>query len=309
MNKETSIIVLNYNNFLDTKECVESLLKISNTDFEIVVVDNNSSDGSGDELSCYFKDSITYLRSEVNVGYAAGNNVGIRYAKMHGAKYICILNNDTVVFSNFLEKGIDYLEKHMDVAFVAPVLLNYSDSRIQSVGGDINLWTGGCITRWSKSKSIRYIGKELFELNTDVVSDYVGGACMLFKSSLIDLIGYIPENYFLFFEETEWCVKANKLGLRSVCLHEWAIKHKGSASIDKCSGLHEYMLERNRVVFEKRNVKSKLQLLVFLIILCLKTTFLCIKDRNKKLYFKYYKDGLLEKIDKKYPYVYINNEG
>lgn len=309
MSKDTFVIVLNYNNYSDTKECIESLLSTSLKRFEIIVVDNNSSDGSGEQINSYFKENITYLKSNVNVGYAAGNNLGIKYAKEHDAKYICVLNNDTIVFPDFLKRGIEYLEENKNTAFVAPILLNYSDSRIQSIGGIVNLWTGGCITRFSKSKSIKYVGKYPSELCEDIESDYVGGACLLFKSSLIDLIGYIPENYFLFFEETEWCVKARKIGMKCICLHDWRIKHKGSASIDKYTGLHEYMLERNRVVFEKRNSKSKLQFFVFLMILYFKTAVSCIKDRNKIEYFKYYKDGLSGNVDEKYPYVYINNKG
>lgn len=308
MSKETAIVILNYNNYSDTKECIESILDITYNNYEIILVDNNSTDKSGEQLKKYFKDSIVYIKSNKNVGYAAGNNIGIKRAIEYGYKYICILNNDTIVNHDFLIEGIEYLSKHEDIAFVSPILLNYSDKKIQSVGGNVNLWTGGCITKWSNKKTISFIGKKLNEISEDVISDYVGGACLLLKTDLINKIGYIPENYFLFFEETEWCLKAKKIGLKSVCLHNWSILHKGSASINKYTGLHEYMMERNRIVFEKRNTNSKFQFCIFILILYFKTLILILKDKDKIKYFQYFKDGFKGTINSKYPFIYIKED-
>jgi GT2 family glycosyltransferase len=83
--------------------------------------------------------------------------------------------------------------------------------------------------------------------------DYVAGACLLIRSELIKKIGLIPEEYFLFFEETEWCLKARRAGQKVVCVCDSLIYHKGSKSTEKVGGLQEYYMTRNQIIFEKRN--------------------------------------------------------
>lgn len=306
--RKVGIVILNFNNYEDTFECINSVLNIEYKNYEIIVVDNFSSDNSFKRLKAFFGDRVTFVQTDKNYGYAIGNNIGIKRAVSNGAEYVCVLNNDTVVAKDFLESGVDYLEARDDVAFVAPVLLNYSDQQVQSCGGNINLWTGGAISRWSKDPYIVFVGKNQEDIKNNLSCEYVGGACLLFKKQLLDEIGFIPENYFLFFEETEWCYKARKYGYKNMCLANWAIKHKGSASIKKIGGLSEYMLERNRVVFVKRNRKNIFQYIMFLILIFSRAIVLGLfRDKRMFQYLKYYADGIHNRVDKKYDFVIVRD--
>lgn len=301
MIKNIYIIVLNYNNYDDSYECINSLLKLNNS-FEyynnIILVDNASSDGSGERLKKIFNESVIYLQSDINCGYAAGNNIGIKYAIEHNADFICVLNNDTVSYENFLIPCVKYLENHKNVAFISPAIEEYKSDNVQSTGGDIIL-KKGLVT-------VKNSGKKRKDLQTIIESDYIGGACLIFKTQITKDIGLIPENYFLFFEETEWCYRAKKRGFRNVCLTDTYIKHKGSASIDSISGLHAYLMERNRIVFLKRNSPNKIIYIVAVIYLKLKYIKKAIfEDKEYLKYLKYINDGEKNKIDSKYPFIII----
>lgn len=294
-------IVLNYNNYDDTYECIESLRKIIfSSDFvnKIILIDNYSTDDSFEKLKNIY-DDIVFIQTDKNLGYACGNNLGIKYAISEEADYICILNNDTLVEDNFIEPCIAALKKTKNLAFVGPVIEEYKSDRIQSSGGDI-MFNRGLI-------KIKNNGLKRKDLEYVIDCDYIGGACMVFKASLIEEIGLIPENYYLFFEETEWCYRAKKKGLKNQCITNTYIKHKGSASIDMIEGLHPYLMERNRVVFLMRNAPSVLVLLEALIYLGVKyIKWGILRDKRYFKYLLYMKDGLFNEVNyKKYPFIVI----
>lgn len=296
-------IILNYNNYKDTFECIDCLNKLKiNSSFEnnIVLVDNASSDDSGNKLKCVFKDSVVYIQNDINSGYAAGNNVGIKFAIDNKADYICVLNNDTVADTDFYSDCINYLIENKNIGFVSPAIENFDNNLVQSTGGDI-LFEKGLVT-------VKNNGVKREELPREIESDYLGGACLIFNAKLVEKIGYIPENYFLFFEETEWCWKAKLNGMFNVCLSTSYIKHKGSASIDSINGLHAYLMERNRVVFLRRNTPSffvYVKAMIYLIFKYVKKGLL--EDKEYFKYLKYMNDGWKNRVDEKYPFVCIRN--
>lgn len=295
--KTICIVILNYNNYEDTIECVSSLqMAIDPAKYDIVIVDNNSNNDSVSIIQNKLN-GVTLIQSNQNRGYAYGNNLGIQYAKKEGYEYVCVLNNDTIITENFLDICIGYLENHKETVFVSPTLLDYDRShRVQSTGGDIYVSKGYV--------NLKNNGKFLNELPPIVESDYIGGACMVFPVKVVETIGYIPEAYFLFFEETEWCYKAKVAGYKNICLTNTYIYHKGSVSIKAVSGLQEYLMERNRVVFVKRNSRTRLGYYRFLIYLLLRTTvrFCMGKEKNLKKY-RYYFDGVFNRIDKRFPFI------
>ena len=296
-------VILNYNNYNDTKCCIDSLFDIESSNKyknKIIVVDNCSSDGSGEQIRANYGDRIIYIASNLNCGYAAGNNIGIKYALEHEADYICVLNNDTVANEDFLLPCINYLEQNENVGFVSPTIMNYDDNLVQSTGGDI-VFKKGLVT-------VKNNGDKIDGLPETIESDYLGGACLIFRSSLVKKIGMIPENYFLFFEETEWCWKAKIQGLQNICITTASIKHKGSASIDTINGLHAYLMERNRVVFLKRNSPNRLIYMLAILFLILK--YIKKGAFENKEYFNYLlfmRDGIKNIVDSKYPFIYIRN--
>ena len=132
---------------------------------------------------------------------------------------------------------------------------------------------------------------------------------MLFRTEVLKKLGYIPESYFLFYEETEWCYKAKEQGFKNICLTDYYIYHKGSVSINAINGLQEYLMNRNKVVFVKRNINSKIKYIRFLMYLLFRFTyrFLLGKEKNIKI-IRYYVDGIRGVIDSKYPFIVIEND-
>lgn len=246
INPKVFIIILNFNSFQDTKECLQSLQQINYDNYEIVVVDNSSKDNSYEKLKEEFG-SYNIIRCNENLGYANGNNLGIKYALERDADYICVLNNDVVVERDFLTKIIKIMVDRKDIGIAGPCICNYEDKNIiQAMGANINLYSG--LTQ-GKYKNYKY--SDIPKRN--ILVDYLGGACFICRREVFEKIGLIPENYFLFFEETEFCYKAGKEGYKLICLYDSRIYHKGSSTISKYSGLSYYFLNRNRVVFIKRN--------------------------------------------------------
>lgn len=240
------IIILNYNSFEDTKECLISLDNVYYKNKEIVVVDNCSNDESYEKLLLEFN-KYKIIKSTENNGYACGNNIGIKYALNMGTDYICLLNNDVVVERDFLSKVVSTLEKDRSIGIAGPCICSYADRNvIQAMGANINLYTG--LTQ-GKCKGLKYksIPKK------DAYVDYLGGACFVCKKEVFERAGLIPENYFLFFEETEFCLRVARLGYKLICVYESKVYHKGSSTISKYNGLSYYLLNRNRVIFIRRN--------------------------------------------------------
>ncbi|MDY4836177.1 MAG: glycosyltransferase family 2 protein [Lachnospiraceae bacterium] len=285
------IIILNYNNAEDTLKCIDSIKCIRHRHYHIVVVDNNSSPKCIQQLEQNLGEDVTLIKNSDNNGYAAGNNVGIKYALQNSANYIVILNNDVIVNETSFEPCLKLLKENDDVAIAGPAIVDYSSGKLQSTGSMINF-------NKLTTPLINY-DKEYIPSSALVDCDYVGGACLVFKSSLIDKIGLMPENYFLFWEEVEWCYKAKKQGLRVLCNLESFVLHKGSATINKISGLSTYFMERNKIIFAKRNISNPLCLVVSIIFLFLRNIYKMIRyDRKYFKYFSYYIDGLLERTNK-----------
>lgn len=250
------IIVLNYNGCRDTLECLESLGRVSYGNFRVVVVDNCSTDGSEAEIRARYHGHM-FIQTGKNLGYAEGNNAGIRLALEGRTDYVCLLNNDTTVTPDFLGPLVDLLEQDQTAGIAGPMVCDYYDRDvIQATGSRADLYLG-------KFYQLNQ-GKKKDEVRGVLEVDYVAGACLLIRSELVEKIGLVPEEYFLFFEETEWCLKARRAGQKVVCVCESLIHHKGSKSTEKVGGIQEYYMTRNQIIFEQRNA-GRLQWTVFLL--------------------------------------------
>lgn len=296
---DIAVVVLSYNNFTDTEECVSSL--VGSRRLLTFLIDNSSTDGSAERLRNRFSgnNSVRFVEAKINGGYAAGNNLGIRHAlETEGIRYVCILNNDTVAEPGELEKLAHHLDVHPECGVAGPVILEYgADKIIQSAGANISLWRG--------DTSPFHRGARRESLKSDSDCPYVGGACMMFRSTDIGKLGYIPECYFLFFEETEWCLRATRNGAGVTCVANAAIAHKGSATVSAYSELTSYLLVRNRALFERRNA-SRLQIATFLLYFscrCVLRNFL--KGRRCLWEFSATRDGLRGTIDPRYSNIYL----
>ena len=245
--KNVYIVILNYKNLEDTLFCLSSLRMISYKAYHVVVVDNDSQDGSYEYLKEHETD-YTVIQSGENRGYAAGNNVGIRYALAQGAAYVCILNNDVEVEPDFLQKLVSYMEKDPQTGMAGPVVYEFTDRNIiQSAGCSITIGLG-------KTKS-PMLGKNRNDLPKEPVTycDGLSGACLLIRREALEKAGLIPEYYFLFFEELEWCLNVRKQGYKLAVIHDTGVYHKGSATLKKTGTVSKYYLARNQALFVRRN--------------------------------------------------------
>lgn len=298
--KSVYIIVLNYNHYEDTIKCLDSLKKVQYDDMHVVVVDNDSNNDSVEQIKAVLPDDWILTNTNKNLGYAGGNNVGIRYAIENGADYICILNNDTVVKEDFLEKCIEKLDNPV-VGFVGPVQINMDDDIVQCNGGYID-FKRGSTPRFD-------CGKIFSDLEKDRECDFIIGACLVCRASLLDEIGLIPEVYFLNYEETEWCYSAIKKGYKNLSIVTTNIRHKGSASINDVSGLGKYLAMRNQVIFMKRNSKTKSEYHKYLKRVVVDAFFGALHgDKHCKEVLPAYIDGMIGRVNRKrFPFIVVND--
>jgi len=223
------IIILNWNNWQDTLECLKSLKNLDYPNYEVVVVDNGSTDDSVKQIiNATRKDLVALIETGKNLGFSGGNNVGIKYALEHGADYALILNNDTVVESNFLKKLVEVGESDENIGVLGP-RINYIEPK------DVVWFNGGKFSwplKYNYHLDFRKKEGELKNFKPREV-DFITGAAMFVKRSVFDKIGLLDERFFLYFEDMDFCLRAKSAGFKSVVVPEAKIYHKVSASVSK----------------------------------------------------------------------------
>ena len=242
------IVILNWNGINDTIECIESVLKIDYPNFDIVVVDNGSSDGSGRMIRDRF-DQIHLIENDSNLGYAEGNNVGIRHALKNGAECVWLLNNDTVVDKNALIAMIDLAERNREIGILG--------SKIYYFDQPDTIWFAGATIDWRRAVSahIGRLEKDTGQYETDKEVDRVTGCSMLIRREVFENVGLFDENFFLYDEEVDLCVRARKKGYRNYYVPKSIVYHKISASTGESSApVYAYYDTRNFLYLIKKHV-------------------------------------------------------
>lgn len=248
MNKLVYIVLLNYNSIEHTRECIESLLELDYSNFQILVVDNHSKDSVDDRLKAY--ENVVLIKNKDNLGFACGNNVGIKYALDHGADYVLLLNNDTVVERNFLSVMIEQSVTNC-IAVACPKILNYYDrKKVMYAGGYISQLKGGV--------KLRGAGKNdcaKWDCNKEIT--FAHGCCMLIDKFVFNQIGFLPEEFFLYYEDTAFSALLNNKKLKMLYVGNAVIYHKESKSVKKGSDDFQYYFVRNRLLFVKKYIRKK----------------------------------------------------
>lgn len=270
--KKVYIIVLNWNGFEDTLECLKSIHCLSYQNYNIVVVDNGSEDDSVSKIKNIFN-NIIIIENRKNIGYAGGNNVGIKYALDNNADYIWILNNDTTVDKHALTAMVDLANEDPTIGMVGSKILNYNKKGIiEFVGGRLSLCDG-------KTLHIGYNEKDTGQYDELTCTDYITGASLLVSASVIKDVGLMAEDYFLYYEETDWCVRARNRGYKLTISPKSIVYHKVSMSTSRTNNLLLYYMTRNRLFFLERNGRNVRWLNCFYS--DFKNAFLIIKNRHK----------------------------
>ena len=259
---KVSIIVLNWNGWQDTKECLNSLAEIDYQNYEIILVDNGSEDDSVERIKEYINQSaqnrkIKFLALNSNLGFAGGNNVGIKNALESGTDYIFLLNNDTIVEPDFLSELIKISESDKKIGIIGPKI-NFYDfkDRIWFFGGKIN-WL------LNKGTHIHYDELDKNLQDKPFESDYFTGCALLIKKEVIEKIRLMWNGYFLYYEDTDWNLKARKNGWKIMVAPNAKIYHKASRSAKENSFSYIYYHTRNGLYLAKRNGSFLIRICVY----------------------------------------------
>lgn len=252
---KVAIIILNWNNYSDTKECLLSLQNQTYSNFKTILVDNGSTDGSGRRLNEEFS-WVIYLELSKNLGFAGGNNAGIERALEEGFKYSLLLNNDTVIGTESLKEAVYALEQEEDIGLATGKIFYYDKQNvIWAAGGEIDWVRGRC-----HGIGTGKINDKTFSVSKEV--DYAPGTLMLIRKEVFHKIGLLPECYFLTGEEAEFSIKARHHGYKVMYIPDFVIWHKvgysGSTKYQGSSLKKFYINERTRILFMKRNFPTLL---------------------------------------------------
>lgn len=259
MKPKVFIIIINFNGQADTRECLTSLAKLDYPDFEVVVVDN----ASREKFSLVGLDldlKIKLIQNSENLGFSGGNNLGIKYALQNNADYILLLNNDTAISPDFLTKLVEAGETSQKFGILGSKIYFYHQpDKLWFAGGRINwLYTRGWMRGYGE------IDRGQYDQPAVQPTDYITGCCLLIKKEAIDRVGLMPEEYFLYYEDTDWSLAIQGAGYQCVFVPSAKIWHKGSKSTGQESDPYIYYHLRNGLILAKKYAPWYLKPLVHL---------------------------------------------
>ena len=293
--KTVAIIILNWNGYEDTIECLESIYQIDYHDYNVIVVDNNSSDDSVEKMKQYCRGKIKVkskffqynasgkpiiifeynendleikqenheeisnlgsnkklilIHNNENYGFAGGNNIGIKYAiNILKSNYVLLLNNDTVVDPDFLTELIKVAENGEKIGFVGAKTYFYDKKEVIQAAGGGNIDLKKVI---AIEAALNQVENGKHDQNYEL--DYITGSCILCKREVLNKIGMLNANYFMYWEDVDWCFRGKKLGYKSVYAFKSKIWHK--VSVSSTNYLKTYYCTRNRIYFMEQNVNG-----------------------------------------------------
>ena len=239
-----TVVILNWNGWRNTVACVAALLLQDYPALEIVVVDNGSTDGSESYVRAAFP-QITVLQSGSNRGYAGGNNVGLRYALERESAYICLLNNDVSVPSTTVGSLVKVLETSPRLAAVGPTMY-FEDG--------IHTWfAGSAIDRRSGKTQHRHSVPTLSPQQAYLPVPFLPGACFLVRADVVRTVGFLPEDYFLYYEDVDWSLAIRRAGWELGWVPSLSIIHLSEQSTRHHGATIPYYYTRNFYLFLRRN--------------------------------------------------------
>lgn len=281
--RKVSVVTVNFNQALITEDLLKSLsLNNHYPETEIIVVDNGSTPNPVPEWKKRFP-HICFIRSEMNLGFAGGNNLGI---KKSSGDYLFLINNDTEVTSQLVEGLASVLDTYPEVGAVSPkIRFHQMPETLQYAGfTEMNYFT-------ARNTCIGYLEKDIGQYDTSTgMTGFLHGAAMMIRKEAIDKAGLMPENFFLYYEEMDWCEQIKKAGYEIWVEPKAVIYHKESMSVGKQSPLKEFFMNRNRILFIRRNASTFARLVFYCHFASLVT------PRNVFMYLKDGRTDLLKQL-------------
>ena len=250
---KVAVVILNWNGLADTSECLDCLGAVTYPNFQTIVVDNGSSGDEARALQERFGDCARVIASPENLGFAGGCNLAMREALAEEPDYVLLLNNDVTVDRRFLDELVRAAEGLPDAAALCPkIYFHDRPTVICSTGGRLNPWAGAA----------RQVGRgeeDRGQYEQVATRDYADGACMLIKREALERVGLLDEEYFAYWEETDWCARAAEAGYRCYYVPAARVWHKTARSQAPDSDYY-YLFRRNALLFLRKR-KSPLHLL------------------------------------------------
>lgn len=250
---QVSFITICYNGYDDTCELIESLRKyVHSVSYEIIVVDNASREDEAAKIKEKYP-FVTTLRSDTNGGFSGGNNLGIKVAN---GQYIFLINNDTYVESDGFHNLIERLESGNDIGAVSPkIRFAFPPQNIQFAGFT------PLSTITIRNEVVGFGHPDDGSFDTAHTTPYLHGAALMVKREVIEKVGLMPEVYFLYYEEVDWCTRMTDAGYELWYEPRCTVFHKESQSTGQLSKLRTYYMTRNRLLYTRRNRTGSQRLL------------------------------------------------
>ena len=255
---ELSIITVNFNGLKDTCALIESIP--FNENMEVIVVDNASKENEASVIQKRYP-LVKTIRSDKNLGFASGNNLGIKAAK---GKYLFLINNDTIFKDFSIQALIDRLKSSPNIGVVCPkIRFVWNNNPIQYAGytplSNITV----------RNRAIGYGEEDKGQYDTSHPTPYAHGAAMLIKREALEKVGLMPECYFLYYEEIDWSMLFTHTGYEIWYEPACTIYHKESQSTGQSSPLRTYYITRNRLLLVKRNWQGIYKWLAYCYLTCI----------------------------------------
>jgi GT2 family glycosyltransferase len=231
-----SVIIVNYNGLHLLKECLDSLREQTFTDFETILVDNASSDGSVEFVEAGYP-GVKIVRNRDNLGYGGGNNAGIRAS---AGRYLVLLNNDTKVDPRWLEQLVKAAGREGRTGMCASKILNYYEP-------DVIDNTGLLMYRDGIARGRGRLERDAGQYDAEEEVFFPSGCAGLYKREMLDEIGLLDEDFFLYVEDVDIGLRGRIAGWRCIYAPGAVVYHKYSATTEPYSPLKAYLVERNRI--------------------------------------------------------------
>ena len=245
------ISVLNWNGHKDTIDCLQSLFAMNYENYRIIVVDNGSIDGSLVQLQ-KFADKIILLPSGSNLGYTGGNNLAIQHAITMGAEYIWLLNNDAVVLPDTLTKVVAAMAADAKIGLASPVIY-YAEpvDTVWNCGAALAMAKCEChpLTDIAQARSLQQTAPERIALF---------GTALLVRRSLIDIIGFLDDRFFAYYEDLDYSIRSIEAGFRNVVVFDSAIFHKKTLAMGTTTPkpYWHYFITRNECMMWRKHIPT-----------------------------------------------------
>ncbi len=251
MTTRVFILVLCHNGRDLTLACLESLCQQTYAHQQVLVIDNASQDGTPEAVRAAYPD-LGLIRTGANLGYAGGNNLGIRAALQRGAEAVFLVNNDTWLDPDCVARLVSALEADPRIGVIGPMVYTWEEGRvISSAGGAIDWWHADAINiGMGEDDHGQYRARPV---------DFVNGCGLMITRRAIERVGLLDERYFMYWEEADWCVRVRRAGL-GVHFEPGAwMRHKAAIRADRLGPATLYYQTRNRLLFFATHTPLHLQ--------------------------------------------------